>query len=126
MANQNGDFGTMNVTAATNVPSARGFSTVQNISGNVWLFGGFGNDSAGTQDNLNDLWEYTISSGEWTWVGGSNLVDEVGVYGTKGTAAPGQHPGVAIQSRYLDGYVGKLLAFRGQPSGSGRDDDGFL
>ena len=87
LANQNGNFGTLNVTAATNVPSARGFSTVQNISGVVWLFGGFGNDSAGTQDNLNDLWEYTISSGEWTWVGGSNLVDEVGFYGTKGTAA---------------------------------------
>ena len=52
LANQNGNFGTLNVAAATNVPSARGFSTVQNISGNIWLFGGFGNDSAGTQDNL--------------------------------------------------------------------------
>jgi Galactose oxidase, central domain len=96
IANQNGNFGALNVAAATNVPSARGFSTVQNISGQVWLFGGFGNDSAGTQDNLNDLWEYTISSGVWTWVGGSNLVDVVGVYGTKGTAAPANIPG----SRY--------------------------
>ncbi len=96
LANQNGNFGALNVTAATNVPSARAFSTVQNISGQVWLFGGFGNDSAGTQDNLNDLWEYTISSGEWTWVGGSNLVDVVGVYGTKGTAGPLNIPG----SRY--------------------------
>ncbi|MGA7793893.1 MAG: kelch repeat-containing protein [Candidatus Acidiferrales bacterium] len=94
LANQNGNFGTMNVTAATNVPSARGFSTVQNISGNVWLFGGFGNDSAGTQDNLSDLWEY--SSGEWTWMGGSEFVDEVVFYGMKGTAAMANTPG----SRY--------------------------
>jgi N-acetylneuraminic acid mutarotase len=96
LANQNGSFGMLGVANVMNVPSARGFSTVQNISGNVWLFGGFGNDSAGTQDNLNDLWEYTISSGEWTWMGGSNLVDEVGFYGTKGTAGMTNIPG----SRY--------------------------
>jgi hypothetical protein len=97
LANTNGTFSaTPGVADVNNVPSARGFSTVQNISGNVWLFGGFGNDSVGTQDNLNDLWEYNISSGAWTWVGGSKTADVVGVYGVKGTAAPANIPG----SRY--------------------------
>ncbi len=113
LANQNGNFGTLNVTAATNVPSARGFSTVQNISGVVWLFGGFGNDSAGTQDNLNDLWEYTISSGEWTWVGGSNLVDEVGFYGTKGTAAMANIPGSRYSPASWTDTLGNFWLFGG-------------
>jgi N-acetylneuraminic acid mutarotase len=97
LANKNGTFpATPGVADVNNVPSARGFSTVQNISGNVWLFGGFGNDSAGAQDNLNDLWEYTISSGVWTWVGGSKTIDEIGFYGTKGTVGAANIPG----SRY--------------------------
>ncbi len=101
-ANGPGVYGTMGVADAGNLPGARGFSTVQNINGVVWLFGGFGNDSEtsgvppGVQDNLSDLWEFTISSGEWTWMGGSKLVDEVVFYGTKGTAAMANTPG----SRY--------------------------
>jgi len=116
LANQNGNFGTLNVAAATNVPSGRGFSTVQNISGEVWLFGGFGNDSSappGTQGNLNDLWEYTISSGVWTWMGGSNLVGQVGVYGTKGTAALGNIPGARYSSVTWTDTSGNFWLFGG-------------
>jgi N-acetylneuraminic acid mutarotase len=116
LANQNGNFGTMNVTVATNVPSARGFSTVQNINGEVWLFGGFGNDSSalpGTQDNLNDLWEYTISSGEWTWMGGLNRVDGVGVYGTKGTVGPLNIPGARYSPATWTDASGNFWLFGG-------------
>jgi len=113
IANQNGVYGTLNAAAAGNIPGARGFSTVQNISGEVWLFGGFGNDSAGTQDNLNDLWEYTISSGEWTWMGGSNLVDEVTVYGAIGTAAPGNIPGARYSPATWTDTMGNFWLFGG-------------
>jgi N-acetylneuraminic acid mutarotase len=116
LANQNGNFGTLKVAAATNVPSARAFSTVQNINGEVWLFGGFGNDSSplpGTQDNLNDLWEYTLSSGEWTWMGGSNLVDEVGVYGTKGMVGPGNIPGARYSAATWTDTTGNFWLFGG-------------
>ena len=116
LANQNGNFGTMNVTVATNVPSARGFSTVQNINGEVWLFGGFGNDSSalpGTQDNLNDLWEYTISSGEWTWMGGLDRVDAVGVYGMKGTPAMKNIPGARYSSVSWTDTLGNFWLFGG-------------
>ena len=41
--------------------------------GNIWLFGGGGYDSAGNSGFLNDFWEFTPSTGMWTWVGGSNL-----------------------------------------------------
>ena len=40
---------------------------------------------------LNDLWKY--SAGEWTWMSGSNVVNQEGTYGTQGTAAAGNIPG---------------------------------
>jgi N-acetylneuraminic acid mutarotase len=121
--NSNGNFGALNVAAATNVPSARGFSTVQNINGEVWLFGGFGNDSEspGVQDNLNDLWEFTISSGVWTWMGGSKLVDEVSVYGVKGTAAPANIPGARYSTATWTDTSGNFWLF----GGSNEEADGM-
>ena len=52
-------------------------------------------DSAGNAGYLNDLWKYDRTNNEWTWVSGSNTVNQAGIYGTKGTAAvrqtsPGQ------------------------------------
>jgi N-acetylneuraminic acid mutarotase len=62
-------------------------------SNNLWLFGGFGHDSAGTYGNLNDLWEYSPSSREWTWVSGSNTIAASGVYGTLGIPSIANVPG---------------------------------
>jgi hypothetical protein len=57
-------------------------------NGSFWLFGGWGNDSTGTNGNgaLNDLWVYTPSStpgqlGTWAWVKGSNTGAQNGSYG---------------------------------------------
>jgi len=115
LANDIGNFGTQGTAAATNLPSARAFSTVQIISGEVWLFGGFGNDSETpkVQDNLNDLWEYTLSTGVWTWVSGSKLVDEVGVYGTKGTVGPLNIPGARYSAASWADASGNFWLFGG-------------
>jgi galactose oxidase-like protein len=92
--NQNGSYGTQNVAATGNIPGARDYPVAQIISGQVWLFGGSGFDStAATPNNLNDLWEYTISSGEWTWVTGSSTAGQNGSYGTTGKAGPTNTPG---------------------------------
>jgi N-acetylneuraminic acid mutarotase len=55
-----GVYGTLGVAAANNIPGAREGSIIWFDSSNnrVWLFGGGGLDSAGTQGNLNDLWSY--------------------------------------------------------------------
>jgi hypothetical protein len=54
-----GVYGTLGVAAASNIPGARGGSMIWVDSSNrVWLFGGFGLDSAGAQGFLNDLWSY--------------------------------------------------------------------
>jgi N-acetylneuraminic acid mutarotase len=65
-------------------------------SGNLWLFGGYGNDSTGTVRSLNDLWEFDPSlgsNGEWTWMGGSSTGNQSGVYGALGKTASTNIPG---------------------------------
>jgi N-acetylneuraminic acid mutarotase len=89
---QLGIYGTLGVPAASNIPGSRsGAISWIDHSGNFWLFGGFGNASAGIPGLLNDLWKY--SNGQWTWVAGSNLANQDGVYGTQGVPAPGNIPG---------------------------------
>lgn len=104
-----GTYGTLGMAAPGNFPGTRWQdATWVDASGNLWLFGGQGDDSTGTQEGvLNDLWEYDPATGEWTWMGGSstfNCADapqkycnEPGVYGTRGQASPENIPG----SRYL-------------------------
>jgi N-acetylneuraminic acid mutarotase len=122
-ANAAGVYGTRGAAAAVNVPGARRLSVSWiDSAGNVWLFGGFGFDSAGREDGLNDLWRYSPPSGEWTWVGGSNTVDAPGVYGTQGTAATGNVPGARLRSvSWIDG-AGDLWLF----GGGGNDSAGTV
>jgi N-acetylneuraminic acid mutarotase len=92
VTNQKGVYGTQGIAAAGNIPGAR-FGTYNWIdaSGNLWLFGGSAYDSNGTSAIINDLWKY--SGGEWTWVGGSAVGNQAGVYGTQGTASANNTPG---------------------------------
>ena len=54
-----GVYGTQGTVAYTNVPGAREYAVSwRDASGNLWLFGGCGYDSTGTEGTLNDLWEY--------------------------------------------------------------------
>lgn len=94
-----GVYGTLGQPAATNIPGAR-YSGVAwtDASGNLWLFGGNGYDSAATfgttsQGWLNDLWKYNPSTGNWTWEGGPNIKNASGVYGTVGLPAASNLPG---------------------------------
>jgi N-acetylneuraminic acid mutarotase len=92
IANQSGSYGTEGVASATNIPTSRsGAVEWTDASGNFWIFGGFGIDSSGAQGSLSDLWKY--SNGQWTWVGGSNLAGQAGVYGTQDVAAAANMPG---------------------------------
>lgn len=98
-----GDYGTQGLAAATNQPGAFNSAvTWTDANGNLWMWGGFGNDSAGTQGWLNSLWEYSPSSGEWTWVGGSTTADAKGVYGTQGVPAATNWPGARVAGSWTD------------------------
>jgi hypothetical protein len=89
-----GVYGTLGTPAAKNAPGARlsGVSWTDK-SGNFWLFGGYGADSTGNQGTLKDLWEFNPSTGNWTWMSGSNTVGQPGVYGALGVPAAANVPG---------------------------------
>jgi N-acetylneuraminic acid mutarotase len=112
--NQLGVYGTKGVPAAGNVPGARSAAvTWTDAGGNLWLFGGFGYAASGTYSYLNDLWKYTPSTGEWTWMSGSNTLNQPGVYGTKGVPAAGNVPGARFQSVTWTDASGNLWLFGG-------------
>jgi len=116
-----GSYGTLGVAASPNNPGARtdAVSWVDS-SGNLWLFGGRGADSAGTSGNLNDLWKFNPSTARWAWMKGSSLVDQSGTYGILGTAAAANTPGARASAvSWVDG-AGNLWLF----GGYGRDSAG--
>jgi N-acetylneuraminic acid mutarotase len=88
-----GVYGTLGTPAAGNTPGGRIASAAwTDSSGNLWLFGG---DSQGTVvlNPFNDLWKFDRSTNEWTWMGGSNIPGQPGVYGTLGQPDAGNIPG---------------------------------
>ncbi len=112
--NASGVYGTLGTAAAGNVPGARySASSWIDSSGNLWLFGGYGYDSTGGVGRLNDLWQYSPSTGLWTWVSGGNADNASGVYGTLGTAAAGNVPGARYSACSWIDSSGNLWLFGG-------------
>jgi len=110
---KNGVYGTLGQAAPGNFPGGRQTGVLwADNNGHLWLFGGLGLDSVGTQNPgaidglpaggipegalLNDLWEYDIATQEWTWMSGgglTGLAQQIGMYGTQQVPAPGVFPG---------------------------------
>ena len=121
-----GVYGTLGTPAAANVPGSRAAATSwMDSGGHFWLFGGTGYDSVGTFGSLDDLWEFYPATNEWAWMGGDSTIpcnaagcsDNVGVYGTLGTAAPGNKPGDRSAALGWIDESGNLWLF----GGSGKD-----
>ncbi|WP_263359886.1 kelch repeat-containing protein [Acidicapsa ligni] len=122
-----GVYGTLGASAPANLPGGREQSgTWKDASGNIWLMGGYGEDTTGTTGLLNDLWKFDPSksaSGEWTWVSGNSVAPlgipevapngEPGVYGTLGKPAPGNAPGGREQMVTWIDSAGNLWLFGG-------------
>ncbi|HUA16662.1 MAG TPA: hypothetical protein VMG31_15315 [Verrucomicrobiae bacterium] len=109
---QRGVYGTQGTAAATNIPGSReGAYAWVDASGGFWLFGGYGYDANGSNGYLNDLWKY--SGGEWTWIGGSNVVSQPGVYGTQGMAAANNIPGARWSGMAWTDSAGNAWLFGG-------------
>jgi N-acetylneuraminic acid mutarotase len=103
-----GIYGNLGEPSIANIPGARvGAVGWTDKSGNLWLLGGNGDDSAGNIGDLNDLWEFSPSTNEWAWMGGSSTLNACGntsngqpkycsvggTYGTLGVPATGNVPG---------------------------------
>ena len=114
--NQWGDYGIMGVASESNVPGARRSSvTWVDTEGNLWLFGGIGYDSVGDYGFFNDLWKW--DGNNWTWVSGSNVVDQPGIYNiADGTLTPGARQ---LATSWSDN-AGNFWLFGGDGIDSGR------
>jgi PKD repeat protein len=77
------------VPAATNEPGQRGFGFVTwtDAAGDLWFFGGYCSGIT-----YADLWRYNIATNMWTWMSGSNVPDDLGVYGIKGVPSVNNYP----------------------------------
>ena len=134
-----GVYGTLGAPSAGNIPGGREQAvTWTDSSGNLWFFGGYGFDSgngsydAGRTLFLNDVWEYTPSTGLWTWMGGSSsngcptesqyYCGQSGVYGTQGVAASGNIPGGMTGAATSTDSQGNFWLFGGYGNGANLND----
>lgn len=118
-------YGTMGVPSVNNTPSCRTLGTLTwtGHDGNLWLFGGYGKDVNGTAGMMSELWKFNPATLEWTWVRGSNIVDALGSYGTRGVASFSNDPPARCETgaSWVDSN-GDLWLFGGElPNGFGND-----
>ena len=123
--------GSQNVEAddSATVPGGRqGAATWTDQTGNLWLFGGYGDDSAGTLGYLSDLWEYSPTGDTWTLksANGTLTVPGVGLCNagnyTSGSYVVG---GRGWAATWVD-KSGNLWLFGGDGCGGGSTAVGFL
>lgn len=106
-------WGTQGVAAEGNNPPSR-YDAVcwVDLSGNLWLFGGY-EDVSGQY--LHDLWKWNGSA--WAWIKGSstqNSTTGAGSYGTKGVTASGNYPPARFFSSAAVDSSGNAWIFGGK------------
>lgn len=109
-----GTYGTRGVAASTNVPPARHSATTWvDQSGALWMFGGANLHDQANPVAFNDLWSFSPSTRQWTWVSGTNNQNDPGTPGTQGTGATTNAPySRSNATAWLDG-TGRLWLFGG-------------
>lgn len=92
---ERGVYGTKGVADPASHPGTRyAAATWVGPDGKFWLFGGDGADSRDWGGGaLNDLWTLDPVALEWTWISGSDIAPQGGIYGTKGLPDPANVPG---------------------------------
>ena len=112
-------LGIKGIASNTNQPGERsdGISW-RDLNGNLWMFGGRKMHFLPPTSIiypppylLNDLWKWNGSN--WTWMGGSNAVNQLGNFGIKGVTAPSNYPSARASAlSWLDNN-GMLWMFGG-------------
>jgi hypothetical protein len=111
--NATASYGTLGVPSATNTPGPRsGSSSWADASGNFWIFGGWFSDGA-IFNRYNDLWKFSPTTNQWTWMGGTNLVNQFGNYGSQGVASASNIPGGRGHSFFWTDASGNFWLFGG-------------
>ncbi|MGA3264045.1 MAG: chitobiase/beta-hexosaminidase C-terminal domain-containing protein [Terracidiphilus sp.] len=120
-----GVYGTLRTPADGNIPGSRQSTpSWTDSNGNFWLLGGWGYDANDIHGYLNDLWQFSPQTKQWTWMGGSSTTPTCtpgppncgrsGVYGTLRTAAAGNIPGGRTNPMGWTDNSGYFWLFGGQ------------
>ena len=91
LSSQPGHYGQIGIASISNTPSNRSscFSWIDKLNNRLWMFGG----SEVNNSIFNDLWQYNITTNEWTWITGDSTSYKNGVYGNIGVSDPLNTPG---------------------------------
>lgn len=103
-------YGTIGVAASTNTPGQREGSCCWYDGGdNLYLFGG-----GGSVEYRNDVWKYTISTNQWTWIKGTNgAYAGTSSYGTKNVEASTNIPDGRKFAGHWKGNDGNFYFYAG-------------
>lgn len=82
-------------------------------AGDLWVFGGAGQFDESTTGSFNDLWKYERASNLWTWMGGTQLRNQGGTYGTRGVAHADNIPGARTKASFSKDADGNFILFGG-------------
>jgi hypothetical protein len=133
VSQNDGVYGTQGTAATGNAPGGRQTAVLwADNNGGIWLFGGLGLDSVGTENPgntntlpngttpegalLNDLWKFDTGTGQWTWMSGggaTGLANQIGTYGTQQVPAAGDIPGSRWSAAGWSDSNGNLWFFGG-------------
>lgn len=118
------NHGTKGVPAPTNTPGARQcYSAWLSPSGDLMLFGGRVG-SGFSFASYSDTWEYDISLGQWTWVGGPSTPDPNVSNGQQCDASDVYNPAGRFENRATGiDACGNVFTFGGISSGNGHYND---
>jgi N-acetylneuraminic acid mutarotase len=104
-------YGSQLVPNSTNAPGGRHYSKGWILDYNLYFYGGNG-PALGGNACLNDLWQYNTQTNNWTWLNGSQSVNQYAIFGTLGVEAPLNNPGAKYDHNTWV-YDNKLYLFGG-------------
>jgi hypothetical protein len=119
-ANDPGVYGVQGIPSPLNRPPSMGYAalTWTDSLGDLWIFGGY--NSGGT---MCDLWRYNIATNIWTWMKGSGLFYDPGVYGIRTIPNAANYPGHRNETNAAWTYNNNLWLFGGDVNGGGDAND---
>jgi len=111
---QIGSYGVKGTASAASHPGARSSAMAwSDSSGNLWLFGGLGLATSTQAGMLNDLWKFSTTTKQWSWISGSNLLNSAGSPGDYGNASAANQPAGRQSAATARDASGNLWFFGG-------------
>jgi len=117
--------GTQGVGSSGNTPGARYTANMtRDANGNGWLYGGYGYN-ANSSGQMNDLWKFDLSTGNWIFISGSMTNSNFyGTTATQGVATTSGRPGGRETTSMSYDNSGNIYLFGG--IGYSTNNNGYL